>query len=110
MVATSAVNAQNNGILFEKSPLSVSLLKAKNENKLVFVDCYTEWCGPCKEMAKYVFTLDSVGAFFNKNFVNVQLDMEKGEGKPAVVKYHIEAYPSFLLLDEIGRASCRERV
>jgi len=102
MMVTGAANAQTNGILFEKSPLSVSLLKAKNENKLVFVDCYTVWCGPCKEMAKNIFTIDTVSAFFNKTFVNVQLDMEKGEGKPAVVKYHIEAYPSFLLLDGDG--------
>jgi thioredoxin-related protein len=102
MIISSAVYAQNNGVLFEKYPLSVSLLKARNENKLVFVDCCTAWCGPCKAMAKDVFTIDTVGAFFNKNFVNVQLDMEKGEGKPAAVKYHIEAYPSFLLLDGDG--------
>jgi len=102
MIITCTAHAQNTGIVFEKSPLSVSLLKAKKENKLVFVDCYTVWCGPCKEMAKDVFTLDSVGTFFNKNFINVQLDMEKGEGKSAVVKYHIEAYPSFLLLDGDG--------
>jgi thiol-disulfide isomerase/thioredoxin len=22
--------------------------KARTENKLVFVDCYTSWCGPCR--------------------------------------------------------------
>ncbi|OCX52057.1 hypothetical protein BEL04_11160 [Mucilaginibacter sp. PPCGB 2223] len=102
MLIAGVANAQNNGILFEKSSLSASLLKAKNEDKLVFVDCYTVWCGPCKEMAQNVFTIDTVGAFFNRNFVNVQLDMEKGEGKAAHIKYHVEAYPSFLLLDGDG--------
>lgn len=102
MMVTGVANAQNRGILFEQSPLSASLLKAKSENKLVFVDCFTVWCGPCKEMAKNIFTIDTVGTFFNKNFVNVQLDMEKGEGPAARIKYHIEAYPSFLLLDGDG--------
>ncbi|WP_147425745.1 thioredoxin family protein [Mucilaginibacter gracilis] len=102
MMAAGIANAQNSGIIFEKSALSASLLKAKSENKLVFVDCYTVWCGPCKAMAKNIFTIDTIGSFFNKNFVNVQLDMEKGEGKPATVKYQIEAYPSFLLLDGDG--------
>src|SRR4051812_37943715 len=102
MIVTGVAKAQNSGILFEQSPLSASLLKAKSENKLVFVDCFTVWCGPCKQMAKNIFTIDTVGTFFNKNFVNVQLDMEKGEGKAALIKYHIEAFPSFLLLDGDG--------
>lgn len=102
LIVTGVAKAQSGGILFETNSLSASLLKAKKENKLVFVDCFTVWCGPCKAMAKDVFTIDTVGTFFNKNFVNVQLDMEKGEGKDARVKYHVEAYPSFLLLDGDG--------
>ena len=27
-----------------------ALEQAKGENKMVFVDCYTSWCGPCKMM------------------------------------------------------------
>ena len=28
---------------------------AKAQNKLVFMDCYTTWCGPCKRLAAMVF-------------------------------------------------------
>jgi len=95
--------AQANNINFEHTQLAAALQKAKQLHKLVFVDCYTEWCGPCKGMAANVFTQDTVANFFNKEFVNVKLDMEKGEGIKARETYKVEAYPSFLLLDESGK-------
>jgi len=101
-ICTVLAQAQNRSINFERPLLSEALVKARAQNKLVFVDCYTEWCGPCKEMARTVFKEDSIADFFNSTFVNVQLDMEKGEGKPAVAKYKIGAYPSFLLLNGSG--------
>jgi thiol-disulfide isomerase/thioredoxin len=91
--------AQNRSITFENATLNGSIEKAKKENKLLFVDCVTEWCGPCKQMSKFVFTQDSVADFFNANFVNLQLDMEKGEGPQAGKEFHVEAYPTYLLLN-----------
>ncbi|MFR4036530.1 MAG: thioredoxin domain-containing protein [Butyricimonas faecalis] len=31
------------------------LTKAKTENKTIFVDVYTQWCGPCKHVSENVF-------------------------------------------------------
>ena len=56
------------------------LAQAKKENKLIFLDAYTSWCGPCKHMQSEVFTDMAVGYYFNKNFINVKMDMEEGEG------------------------------
>lgn len=96
------VEAQNRKIAFEKSTLQEALNKASSVGKLVFVDCYTEYCGPCKTMDASVFTLDSVADFFNSTFVNVKLDMLSEDGKQYADKYKIGAYPSFLLLDNKG--------
>ena len=102
MLAVAAgATAQNRQIIFEHDISPQLLAQAKQQNKLVFVDCYTVWCGPCKEMARTVFTQDSVADFFNASFINVKLDMEK-EGKDKAGKYRVEAYPSFLLLDGDG--------
>ncbi len=98
-----SLSAQNREIHFEKLSLKEALAKAKIENKSVFVDCFTTWCVPCKRMEADVFTVDSVADFYNKNFINIKVDMEKGEG-PAVKKtYTVEAYPSYLVLDAEGK-------
>ena len=101
LAIAAGATAQNRQIIFEHDISPQVLAQAKQQNKLVFVDCYTVWCGPCQGMAKTVFTQDSVADFFNATFINVKLDMEK-EGKDKSKKYKVEAYPSFLLLDGDG--------
>ncbi|MEY3443377.1 MAG: hypothetical protein RLZZ519_1658 [Bacteroidota bacterium] len=86
-------------IQFEQSAFTEVLAKAKSENKLVFLDAYTSWCGPCKWMAKNAFTDPETAAFFNTNFVNVTVDMEKGEGVDIAKQYGVTAYPTLLFLD-----------
>ena len=91
------------GISFvEGKTLSEVLAQAKNEGKLVFVDCYTEWCGPCKMMASKEFVKKEAGDYFNAKFVNFKIDMEKGEGPEVGKKYDVNAYPTFLILESNG--------
>src|SRR5574344_209248 len=106
----SIASFAQNGVKWETTSLKEVLNKAKNNKKgpkIVFMDCYTTWCGPCKHMANVVFPTKEAGDYFNKNFVNFKCDMEKGEGLELAKKYNIKAYPTFLILDgdgnEIGR-------
>lgn len=75
---------------------------AKAENKLVFIDCYTTWCGPCKRLAANTFPDPQVGEFFNMAFINTKFDMEKGEGPSIASRYSVTAYPTMLWLDGDG--------
>ena len=75
------------------------LQQAAAEKKLVFVDVYTKWCGPCKLMADQVFTLPEVSNFYNASFVNYQLDAEEGEGIELKKKYDVQVYPTYLFID-----------
>ncbi|HHG84150.1 MAG TPA: DUF255 domain-containing protein, partial [Bacteroidetes bacterium] len=63
----SSMKAQ--GIKFFHGTFAQAKAKAKKENKLIFMDAYTSWCGPCKWMAANTFTDASVGAYFNQHFV-----------------------------------------
>lgn len=90
------------GIVFVTGSWQQMLEKAKKEKKLIFMDCYTTWCGPCKMLARDVFTNSEVAAFFNDKFVNVKVDMEKGEGKSLKDRYEVHAYPTLNFIDGNG--------
>lgn len=90
------------GISFEHGTWTEALAKAKKENKLIMLDAYASWCGPCKWMAKNIFPQKEVGEFYNKNFVNIKIDMEKGEGVALAQKYGVVAYPTFFYIDGDG--------
>lgn len=90
------------GIKFEENNFNTLLKKAKQENKLIFIDAYTTWCGPCKLMAKNIFTLKSVGDYYNEHFINAKFDMEKGEGITIAKKYHVNVFPSYLFINGDG--------
>ncbi len=91
------------GIEFFHGSLDEALRKAKAEEKLVFIDCFTTWCGPCKRMAAQVFPDAEVGAFFNENFISLKIDMEKEAGPAISDKYIVSAYPTLLFLDTEGK-------
>ena len=98
----STLNAQDIAINFIKEDYEKALKVAAIEGKIVFVDAYTTWCGPCKMMDAQVFTDTIIGAFFNEHFVNLKLDMESGDGIALAKKHKVDAYPSFLFLDKDG--------
>lgn len=90
------------GIKFEDTNFTTILAKAKKENKLVFIDAYASWCGPCKLMVKNVFPQKPVGDYYNAHFVNAKIDMEKGEGVDLAKKYNVKAFPTYLFVDGNG--------
>ena len=88
---------------FEELSLPEAIEKAKEKGKMVFVDCYTSWCGPCKYMADKIFTQKEMGEYLNSRFVCVKYDMERGDGPDIAVKYNVAAYPTFLICWEFIR-------
>ncbi|MFK8102470.1 MAG: thioredoxin family protein [Saprospiraceae bacterium] len=97
LTATSAV-AQD-GVSFSKNLKWKEILaKAASENKVVFLDAYTTWCGPCKKMTRDIFPQKAIGDLFNDKFVNIKMDMEKGEGVAIAEQYNIKAYPTLLFI------------
>ncbi|MGN0004170.1 MAG: thioredoxin family protein [Sphingobacterium composti] len=75
---------------------------AAKQNKLVFLDCYTVWCGPCKWLDENTFTDPVLKAYFDENFINIKIDMEKGEGIELAKKLEVRAYPSMFFINGKG--------
>jgi thioredoxin-related protein len=103
---TAAVQAQ--GIEFFHGTWQEALAKAKAEEKLIFVDAYASWCGPCKRMAKETFPDPKVGEYFNANFLCLKIDMEKGENAEFAGKYPVNSYPTLMFIDDTGKIVLKE--
>lgn len=115
------IKAQNNGIKFENDIQWNSILKkAKEENKYIFLYCFTSWCEPCLYMSKRIFPNEKVGDFYNKNFINVKLQFELSATDSAEYlfnykseelinnKYKIKSYPTYLFFNSDGKIIHRD--
>jgi thiol:disulfide interchange protein len=90
------------GITFYDKSWNEVLAKAKAEHKLIFLDVYASWCGPCKMLKRQTFTDKEAGNFFNANFINTSFDGEQGDGIMLCQKFSVQAYPSLYILDANG--------
>jgi thiol:disulfide interchange protein len=102
-IKAAAINKEA-GIKFIEQDWDKALKAAHNEKKLVFLDIYATWCGPCKMLKQYTFSDSAIGEFFNKNFINVSVDGEKVVGPQLAQQYAIQGYPTLIVADETGQA------
>lgn len=80
-------------------------LEAKKADKLVLIDFYTTWCGPCKKLDRETWPDEDVKALVDEKFIAIKIDAERD--KKTAAKYKINVYPTILLAkpsgDEIDR-------
>src|SRR5690554_8230078 len=103
LIGSSFIWAPNDdkeaGINFETLSFDEAIQKAKKEKKLIFLDAYAVWCGPCKTKDRTTFKSEEVGKVFNKNFINIKIDMEKGEGPALARRFQVRAYPTMIWMN-----------
>ncbi len=99
-IAAVLKSAPADKIVFIENEWNAAVKKASAQKKYIFVDCYATWCGPCKMLKMRTFTNKKVADFFNKNFVNVSIDMEAGQGPMLAQQWRIQAYPTLIIFDE----------
>ena len=66
--------------------------KLIKDNKIVFIDFYAQWCGPCKRISPYIEELSEI--FDNVKFIKI--DVEQME--ELSISFKIEAMPTFVIL------------
>ena len=104
----SLISGFTQGIDFFDGSFEEALIQAQKEEKLIFVDAYATWCGPCKRMAREVFTDPSVGEYYNVHFISLKIDMEKPEGREFGRSFPVSAFPTLFYLNEKGELLKKE--
>ncbi len=92
----SAVMAET----FSDLPFDAACSEAAKSNKIVLVDFYTTWCGPCKLLDKNTWTDAAVQKLLSEKTVALRVDAEKETA--LAKKYKIEGYPTILLVKPDG--------
>ena len=90
------------GIEFFHGTFNEALEESKKTGKPIFMDAYAKWCGPCKRMAATTFMDESVGGYFNKNFINLKVDWEESEGMSLRGKFAVSAFPTLFFIGSDG--------
>lgn len=99
LLAAAAAPAQ---VRFHTGSLDAVRSEAVQKGKLVFIDIYTTWCGPCKQMDRDVFSRRDVGDFMDEQFVCARYDGEQETGAALAQRYGVDAVPTFLIFNIEG--------
>ncbi len=95
------INISNDLIIIEQD-YDKALKTAKKENKLLFIDFYTVWCKPCKEMDKLVFQNKSIQKKLSENFIFLKYNAENDSVYNLSKKHHVNSYPTAIILNSQG--------
>ncbi|HRX84610.1 MAG TPA: thioredoxin domain-containing protein [Phycisphaerae bacterium] len=91
---------------FQSASYEQALATAVKEHKLVFIDFYTTWCGPCKMLDRTTFKDEWVRGWLANKAVALQVDAEKD--LKLADKFQVEFYPTLVFLDGKGKVLERQ--
>ena len=88
------------------------LKQASKNDKMIFVDVYTNWCGFCKKMDRETFSDKMIMNYLDEHFVLVKLNAESKEklvlpegslsGRQIARSFGVRGYPTFVFLNSNG--------
>ena len=100
-VATGSAMAQqanHHAIQWESNPL-VASQKAKAESKAVMLHFTADWCGPCKNQKRFVFSNPTIIRAINQNFIPVLVDIDANPALARELKVTTVPHDVFLTPD-----------
>jgi thiol-disulfide isomerase/thioredoxin/Flp pilus assembly protein TadD len=102
MLATAGVAGAETDVRWADTSWDDIIKQAKDENKYIFIDFFTTWCGPCKRLDKVTYVDEKVVGFLNSN-VPVKYDAEKGFGEELANEYKVAHFPTLVVIGPDGK-------
>jgi len=87
---------------FQKGKFEEVLAMAKEQDKILFIDFWASWCGPCKRMDAEVLSDKELVAFFDKNFISIKLDADSEDAIIPKINYDVRSIPAYIWVDGDG--------
>ncbi len=98
---TIPLSTTSDEVTFFKGNFEQAKSLAADQNKVIFIDVYADWCGPCKKMAAEAFRNESVAEKMNAFFVNFKADADRN-GQDIAFQYNVNGLPTTLIIDTAG--------
>lgn len=73
--------------------------KAKEKNRPVMIDFYTDWCSWCKQLDRTTYAAPTV-IKKAEEFISLKIDAD--EKRPLAARYKVGAFPTILFIDPEG--------
>jgi len=110
MLVAGSLVASSPEVKWETS-LEAAQARARAENKVIFMDVWTGWCGWCIKLQKETFPSKEAQAALAQ-VVPLRIMTQEANGKPTKdnyfeKKYQVEGYPTLLILDASGKEIAR---
>ncbi|GAB4305832.1 MAG: hypothetical protein Kow0019_00100 [Methanobacteriaceae archaeon] len=83
-----------------------ALQEAKQTNKPIFIDFYTEWCGACQMLDQETFSNPQVMEKLNSNYVLLKVDIDRNPELAS--QYQIYSIPTIVIIDSKGQIIMRQ--
>lgn len=102
LAVTTPLAAAADEYQWDELTFKEALVRARDENKHIFLDMYTTWCSPCKMLDRETYTDARVHGLLD-GMIALKIDSEKGEGIEVTKDYRVSFWPTMLFLDPQGK-------
>ncbi len=92
---------------FVEISFDAALAEAKRANKMVMIDFFTTWCGPCKRLDRITWKDPKVVEWLGQKCVALKVDAERN--RDLAQRFKISAYPTLVFVNGEGKELDRLR-
>jgi len=103
LVILSSLPSYAADITFIRDDWQKARSMAAEQQKMLLVDFYTDWCSWCRVMDTTTFRDPAVAEYINEHFIALSIDAERGFGITVAMKYRVNAYPTYGYFTPDGR-------